>query len=358
MFTCTLKKPADQSQLALAIPGYTVSFCDQIGETQSDWNLNAGSNAFMQSSFLQALEIAPPSGTRYKYGVVKFDDTVVGIVYFQIKKINLYLSLRYDAYQPTSFGTLLDNICDELVCYLKSEKINIRAVLLKDYYKESRFDNSDWTYTEFKVQPNMIMEINEEWKTFDDYLAGMKSKYRVRVRRARKKSIELEKRALSLEEIHAHADDISRLYRNVADQAGFNLFILPKNYFYSLQKHLGSKMQLVAYFEDGKMTGYYTTIINHGDLDAHFLGYDPNCNKNCQLYLNMLYDLVDDAIKVGAKKLIMSRTAMEIKSSVGAEANDMFLYLKATNSLVNKGVAKGLEFFTPQNDWKPRSPFK
>jgi len=204
----------------------------------------------------------------------------------------------------------------------------------------------------------MIMEINEEWKTFDDYLAGMKSKYRVRVRRARKKSIELEKRALSLEEIHAHADDISRLYRNVADQAGFNLFILPKNYFYSLQKHLGSKMQLVAYFEDGKMTGYYTTIINHGDLDAHFLGYDPNCNKNCQLYLNMLYDLVDDAIKVGAKKLIMSRTAMEIKSSVGAEANDMFLYLKATNSLVNKGVAKGLEFFTPQNDWKPRSPFK
>jgi len=403
MFTCTVNKSATQSKLALATPGYTVSFCDRIEDVQSEWNLNADSNLFMQSSFLQALEIAPPSGTRYKYGIVRSDDKIVGIVYFQIKKINLYLSLRYDAYKPTSFGdrlwhgfrsilakrlkadilvngnmtltgengycfsekidralttSLLDSICDELVCYLRSEKINIRAVLLKDYYTRSAFDKSDWSYTQFQVQPNMIMEIREGWKTFEDYLTDMKSKYRVRVRRARKKSQSLEKRILSLEEIHAYADDISSLYRNVADQAGFNLFILPKNYFYSLQKHLGDSMRVVAYFEEGKMTGYYTTIENHGDLDAHFLGYDPACNKNCQLYLNMLYDLVEDAIAIGANKLIMSRTAMEIKSSVGAEAYEMVLYMKATNGIINKGVARGLEFFTPKSNWQPRSPFK
>ena len=99
-------------------------------------------------------------------------------------------------------------------------------------------------------------------------------------------------------------------------------------------------------------------IQSEGDLDAHFLGYDPECNRNCQLYLNMLYDLVDDAIALKAHNLILSRTAMEIKSSIGAEPHDMYLYLKAINPIFNRGVSKALDYFKPKADWKPRSPFK
>jgi len=357
----------------------------------------------LNSRFLKALELAPPSGTQYRYGLVSRDEKVVGIVYFQVKKVNLYLSLRLDVYEPKSFSDrawhvlksflakrinqnilvngnmtltgnngyqfhesiddrlvfeLVNDVSEQLLCKLRQEKIKVRAVLLKDYKSVEKPIDPDWSFSEFQVQPNMILKVREDWKTFDDYLSAMKSKYRVRVRRARKKSVGLEKRVLSLEEIHSHAEDISQLYRNVADQAGFNLFILPKNYFYSLQKYLGDKMKLTGYFQEGKMVGFYTHIFNNSELDAHFLGYEPNCNRNCQLYLNMLYDLVDDAINLNAHNLILSRTAMEIKSSIGAEAHDMYLYMRTTNRILNKGVSSALNYFKPKADWKPRSPFK
>jgi hypothetical protein len=403
MLACNLNKVETSNNLSLKSVGFTVSFFQSIADMTTEWNAQAGSNLFLNSRFLAALEAAPPSGTNYRYGLVKKNGQLIGIVYYQLKKINLFLSLRLDAYSPSGFMdkvwhgiksflakrvnqyllvngnmtltghngfffnssisdvekfSLVDEISDQLVCNLRNEKIKVKAILLKDYNSEEKPNNIDWNFSEFQVQPNMIMKIDQEWDSFDDYILAMKSKYRVRVRRARKKASSLEKRQLSLEEIHSYADDISRLYKNVAEQAGFNLFILPKNYFYSLQKQLKNNMKLVAYFQEGKMVGYYTNIYNAGELDAHFLGYDPICNKDCQLYLNMLYDLVDDAIHLKAHNLILSRTAMEIKSSIGAEAQEMFLYMRTINPILNKGVSSALSYFKPKADWKPRSPFK
>lgn len=391
------------NDLSLPIPGVTISIYRSIADALIEWNTIADENLFLRSSFLTALEETPPSGTSYKYVLVKRESKVIGIVYFQVKKIDLYRSLRLDVEKPQGFWkrtahfgkcllakplkanllvlgnmTLTGNngfefieeidseegyklakyVTEEVVCKLKKEKTRVAAVLIKDFYENEKFVNTELDYTEFKVQPNMILDLEEQWTTFEDYLDSMKSKYRVRVRRARKKAESLEKRVLSLEEIHAYSHEISELYKNVANQAGFNLFILPKTYFYSLQKHLKDKMELVGYFKGEQMVGFYTNILSHGDLDAHFLGYDSDCNRESQLYLNMLYDLVDDAIRLKAKKLIMSRTALEIKSSVGAEAHSMVLYLKATNSILNLGVSKALSYFKPNEDWVPRSPFK
>lgn len=391
------------NDLSLPIAGYTISIYTTVKEITLEWNTLAGSNLFMRSAFLTALEETPPSGTSYRYVLVKKEEKLVGIVYFQLKRINLYKSLRLDVAQPKGFWNkfshfiksllarplksnllvlgnmtltgsngfqFIDSIdreeafrlakyaTEEVLCKLRKEKKRVPAVLIKDYYQNQKFVNTDLGYTEFKVQPNMILNLDSNWTSFEDYLSSMKSKYRVRVRRARKKAQSLEKRVLSLEEIHAYSNEISELYKNVANQAGFNLFILPPTYFYSLQKHLKDSMELIGYFKDEKLVGYYTNIRNHGDLDAHFLGYDPECNRSNQLYLNMLYDLVEDAIRLKCKRLIMSRTALEIKSSVGATAHPMVLYIKSTYSILNLGVARAMNYFTPKEEWVPRTPFK
>lgn len=403
MFSCTLNESITTNDLSLSVPGYSISIYNSVSEIVNDWNSMSYGNLFMHSSFLTALEETPPSGTSYRYVLVKKEAQLVGVVYFQVKRIDLYRSLRLDAKKPKgvwnkithffksllarplkanllvlgnmtltgsngySFDESVDkeeaikiskHVAEEVICNLKKEKVRIAAILLKDFYEADKFENKELGYTEFKVQPNMILSLDPNWSSFEDYLSSMKSKYRVRVRRARKKADGLQKRILSLEEIHAYSNEISDLYKNVANQAGFNLFILPPTYFYSLQKHLQDRMELVGYFKDDKLVGYYTNIQSHGDLDAHFLGYDPQSNKEHQLYLNMLYDLVEDAIRIGSKKLIMSRTALEIKSSVGAEAHQMVLYLKANNSFLNLGVAKSLSYFKPDQNWLPRSPFK
>mgnify|MGYP000265031323 CR=1 FL=1 len=403
MFSCTVQQTISKDTYLIEGENFNVTFYSQLDDIKEVWNLCCGENLFMNLPFLKAIEIAPPSNTTFRYALLREGTETVGIVYFQINHINLYESLRLEVERPegawdkfvhsvksviakrlngrllvagnmTLTGSnaftfkkniakdrqmkIVGQVADHLVCHLKNEGIKPWAILVKDFFVNTDFDTEIPGYARFTVEPNMVLDINTNWNNFEDYLADMRSKYRVRVRRARKKASELEKRELSLEEIHAYSDKISDLYRSVADQAGFNLFILPKNYFYSLKNQLGENMSIVGYFEESQMVGFYTYIKAGNDLDAHFLGYDAECNRCSQLYLNMLYDLVEDAIRLRMDRLVMSRTALEIKSSVGAEPYDMALYLKGTNKLLNIGVAKILEFLKPNSEWQPRNPFK
>ncbi|MBL0025722.1 MAG: hypothetical protein IPO98_12330 [Saprospiraceae bacterium] len=106
------------------------------------------------------------------------------------------------------------------------------------------------------------------------------------------------------------------------------------------------------------MVAFFTSIKNFDILDAHFLGYDPSENIECQLYLNMLYDLIKEGIDKRVSKVDMSRTAVEIKSTVGAVPHDMYLYLKHANKLLNKTVETILGYVKPNEQYIIRSPFR
>lgn len=382
--------------------GLSVCISRKIDPVYEVWDALSGDILYLNSAFYRALEEAPPSGTSYVYCIVKKANDPVGIVYFQLKQIKLDESLQLDKLKAGwdlkgistcikrslagmlrsyslvggnmtltgNYGSyltdfdgnkkleLIDEIADVVSSLLKKEGINVRVTFLKDFYEKERYEGTLTSYTEFSVQPNMIFKLDPSWKTFDDYLGSMKSKYRVRVRRARKKADGLERRELSLEEVKDHEATIKSLYANVVDNASFNLFFLPDDYFYALKKHFGKKMRITGYFEGEVLKGFSTSLFHKEELDAHFLGYDPDCNRQCQLYLNMLYDMVEEAIDKQAHQLIMSRTAMEIKSSVGAEAVPMYLYLKLSSRFLNRIFPKALDYFKPESNWQARSPFK
>lgn len=244
---------------------------------------------------------------------------------------------------------------------LKKDGFKVGPILMKDYYKETAKENKDTSlsgFSDVEVQPNMVLNIRPEWKTFDDYLASMKSKYRVRYRRANKKLVGVEKKVLDLNEIAQYKDILYKLYQTTADDAGFNLFTLPPNYFLELKKYLQDKVKIVGYFKGEELIGYYTIIYNKAYMEAHYLGYKKEYNHDLQTYLNMLYDLIREGIEVGTTKVQFARTAMEIKSSVGAEPYDMVCYLKHHNGMLNKLVNPVMNVFKPEDKWTQRMPFK
>jgi hypothetical protein len=358
---------------------------------------------FFESPFHKALEEFPPKGMYFRYIVLWMDDVPAAFLYFQLKKINLRESLdgsfqgngnkltiyikkfftgllnfhtlvngnmlqtgRYGLYLPPEIELLLkfehyQSILDYVVTELKNEKLRPAAILLKDFYlyeKISDEDCSKYGYSEFSVQPNMRLDIAENWNDTEDYMSDLKSKYKVRTRRTLKKLDGVYRRELDLVDLEKYSDTMHILYKSIANQASFNLFILDPLYFYGLKKHLEDKIKIVGYFLEEKMVGFYTIVYNYDTLDAHFLGYDSDHNREFHLYHNMLYDLLFEAIDKKKKHLDLSRTAMEIKSSIGAEPSKMFLYLKVTNPIVNKFTARFLKFLTPSTDWEERNPFK
>lgn len=213
-------------------------------------------------------------------------------------------------------------------------------------------------FFKFSTQPNMIFTINQEFRTFDDYLGCLNKKYRDQYKRARKKADGISKRKLSHDEIVRYQARIYDLYMNVAKNAPFNTFYLPANHFETFKESLKDHFLFYGYFIEEELIGFNTLIKNGNDIDTYFLGYDDKFQREKMLYLNMLYDMIAYSINKGYKKIVFARTALEIKSSVGAKPIEMYGLMQHSNFIINLFVSKTFRYFEPKLEWQQRNPYK
>jgi hypothetical protein len=106
------------------------------------------------------------------------------------------------------------------------------------------------------------------------------------------------------------------------------------------------------------LIGFNTLIKNGTDIDTYFLGYDEKFQREKMLYLNMLYDMIGYSINKGYNRIIFARTALEIKSSVGAKPTMMYGLIKHSNPVINLFVSRAFSYFEPKMEWQERKPFK
>jgi hypothetical protein len=148
------------------------------------------------------------------------------------------------------------------------------------------------------------------------------------------------------------------LYMHVAKNAPFNTFFLPKNHFRIFKEIFKDKFLFYGYFIDEKLIGFNTLIKNGKVMDTYFLGYDESIQREKMLYLNMLYDMIAYSINKGFKEIVFARTALEIKSSVGAKPLKMYGFIEHSNSIVNSYMPKIFKYLEPETIWQERNPFK
>ncbi|WP_294298030.1 8-amino-7-oxononanoate synthase [uncultured Chryseobacterium sp.] len=253
------------------------------------------------------------------------------------------------------------SLLDKAVYKMQKEIRKTSLIIYKDYRSEffSFFqDGRHQNYFKFSVQPTMILTVRESWKVFEDYLNDFSTKYRTRAKAARKKLAGIEKRELNLEEIIRYRIKINGLYQNVAENAPFNTFFLEENHFESMKEHLGSNFKVFGYFLEEELIGFYTLVLNNTDVDTYFLGYDKEIQKEKQIYLNMLLDMAGFAIDHQFKRVIFGRTALEIKSTIGAEPVEIFGLIRHTYSFINPFMKNIFPFLSPKTEWIQRNPFK
>ena len=257
--------------------------------------------------------------------------------------------------------SLLYKAVEELQNQIEKNGQKVHLVIYKDFpeMQISSFKLPEFnTFYKFTTQPNMVFSIKEHWKTFDDYVTDLNKKYRDQFKRARKKSEGITKRKFTLEDIENNKDRINKLYLNVANKAPFNTFFLNDDHFEVFKKALNNQFLFYGYFKDETLIGFNTLIKNDIAIDTYFLGYDEKCQREKMLYLNMLYDMIAYSINNGFKRIVFARTALEIKSSVGAKPEVMYGLMKHNNRFINLFIPKLFHYFEPKMDWTERNPFK
>ena len=210
----------------------------------------------------------------------------------------------------------------------------------------------------FSSQPNMIFEILPSWGKEEDYVADLTKKYRDQFKRCRKKGSEIRQQELSLDEILQNEETIYSLYLQVAKNSPFNTFILPLNHFSAFKEKLGDDFMVRGYFLENQLVGF-TSLIRHGkELETYFLGFDNTIQKEKMLYLNMLYDIIGCGIAQGFQRIILGRTALEIKSSIGAKPIKLNGFMQHSFSIVHQNLSWIFPFLEPKANWIQRHPFK
>lgn len=235
----------------------------------------------------------------------------------------------------------------------------IRAVLIKDVSKEleTQMLEYDSDFAAFGVQPNMVSEIRKEWKSFDDVLSDFSSKYRVRAKAARKKSNALKLKEFNETDIQQYNDTIMQLFKNVESGADFHMVSIHPRYFVDLKAALDDRFIIKGYFDGDKLVGFYSYLKGIEHNYASFVGLNYDYTKEHALYQNILYDLLSDSIADGAKSIDLARTAMEIKSTMGAEPQNYQLMVKHLNGFTNSIVKRFINNLRPK-EWVQRKPFK
>lgn len=378
---------------------YHFEILNRVEDLPMQWEvLVQNASSFLQKPYLQALENALPKDYQFYYLLIYQESELIGFAlahsfHFKgiesvkideqtskfrqriqrllLRQLNFNFLVLGNATLTGEYGfhfkskvpcdlhfDLLRQAANQLNEELSS-KIDILVV--KDL-EENKEDAGEILlqkhFHKMHIQPNMVMEIPESWNDFGDYLEALRSKYRVRVKRAFKKLGAIKRQWLNEEDLVIYQSQMYRLYQQVAQNAEMNVQQFPEHYFLSLKQQLQSDFQVLGYFLDDQMVGFSTAIHDHTHLEAHFLGFDMNLNQQHQLYLNMLFDLIRYAIEQRVENIAFSRSAIEIKSSVGAMAQSLHSYVKHSNPLINSLLPFFLKFLGGEQEWVWRSPFK
>jgi hypothetical protein len=377
----------------------TFKIYTSIANLPENWNDVAVSNHFLQTPYLKVLEQSAPVNMECFYIGIFENNKLIGTLLSQYLDLNklesfgerdsclkthirnfifknfashvLFLGNNMitgqNAYALTKeinhkyLSELLLDCSKELIHYFKKKKIKIHIVSVKDFYEYNATEFKKYSFKdlyEFNAQPNMIFNLKEDWKSKDDYIAAFTKKYRDQYKRAHKKYNGIIEKELSLEDVMEYENRINELYHYVAKNAPFNTFFLAENHFSAFKKQCGHRFKIFGYFLNDKLVGFHTLLLNGDVLETYFLGYDDEIQKNNMLYLNMLYNMTEFGIEHNFKKIIFGRTAIEIKSSIGAEPIYMSGFILHTNSLLNKYIGKIFQNLEPDLEWNQRHPFK
>lgn len=377
----------------------------------NDWNFVVPKEkTFLQQAFLTGIEKGNAANVDFRYVLIYENGHLVGAAYFQVinfsvgqvnnftkeeetdnfvDKIKAFFAHRFKdfvsrfdvrilncgnvfasgEYAFSYLPSLEENHAFELlmkaidnVYVTEQKKGRIWGTVVKDFsptatHPKHIFEENGFHH--FQVEPLMKMDLS--WENFNDYQNALSSKYRQRAKAAYKKSQALKSREMTEQEVFENKAFMHELFQSVVGKAGFNFQMPHENHIWQLKAALKDKMKVTGYYvtenEQEKLVGFMSVIRASGYVDAHFLGYSEETNNEHRIYPRILYDIVKVGIEEKFPYICFGRTAMEIKTTLGAHANEMSLYLRLNMGIINRiaaPVIRGIKI----EPWTPRHPFK
>ncbi len=234
------------------------------------------------------------------------------------------------------------------------------AVLIKDMpqHLDKYFCNYEPQYLMLRNDISMEMELPVQWRNINDYEHALKHKYAQRYRKIRDRWHELDIRELNTREVVENGPALYELYRQVTNHQSVRIgFISPG--FLPLLKQSDDRLKVWGIYEDGMLIGFFSAWVYDKAFDMFYIGFDYKKNKEYNLYFNILFFAVEQAIKLGKPKLILGRTALDAKARLGCKPRYLGTFLYIKNRFVRTRIMQ-MQRSAADNEgvWEDKHPFR
>ncbi|MGB7325624.1 MAG: GNAT family N-acetyltransferase [Rubripirellula sp.] len=233
-------------------------------------------------------------------------------------------------------------------------------VIVKDLFENDREPASELAslrYSPLETEPNMVLAIDPNWQSFDDYAASLTKRYRAAARKVFKPFETESFEVAVIKDAHAEADDLYRLYQSVAQRADVCLFPLQPTTLPRMADSLGDDFVSIGIRHEGKLVGFVTVIRDGETAIGFYLGMDYEENATLPIYHRLLLAVIEQAIRWRCRRISFGRTALEAKSRLGCKPESTHVWVRHRVPLLNAFVQQILK--TVSHDEPPeRNPFK
>ena len=207
------------------------------------------------------------------------------------------------------------------------------------------------------AEPFMNLEIRETWKSFEDYISNMSSKYRVRTNKVLTTTENYSVQALSIQQANEWIPQCAQMLGHTLKDKTLAISPNISAMLHTFVRTLKDDFKVWGYYKDAMLCGFISAIDSNDGTYAMHLGLTDEAAED-SLYQRMMYDVIRHGIENQSQFVCLGRTATEIKSTMGAIPVENS-YLFFTKGKVLMAVIKGYKkFFHRTKSYQIRNPFK
>ena len=236
----------------------------------------------------------------------------------------------------------------------KSHGINF--FLLPDHFLNS-LDSIGKKFKTFQIDPDMVLNLNANWNSFDDYASAVQSKYKKRIRKVYRDSNSVNVKPITKQNIKKELPKMTELYMNVYKKSTFSGPPFNTDIYLDFISQENVGFNIYGYYINEELIAFSSEFFVHSVLYSYFIGLDYQINEKYSIYNRILYDTIYNGIGKKATKIVYGRTAAEFKSTIGAEPIPSTSAVYISNGLLSIVFSPILKRISPAN-WVQRKPFK
>ncbi|HAD22355.1 MAG TPA: hypothetical protein DCF87_09630, partial [Opitutae bacterium] len=229
-------------------------------------------------------------------------------------------------------------LCVEGTMYFSSSDTGTKipgVVMVKDTTIPEKGQKSPvfpgWTPIEF--DPEMVVYVDPSWNSIEDCMPFLMKKSRTKFKRIQELSKDFKVERWSLNQLEKEGDLLIELYRSVFDRSGFRLGSLHLEELIESKRLWGDAFVVDVYVLDGENVGFQCAYVTPEATEAFFVGFRPKLIKSHAIYQRMLLEFIRMGILAGCEEVRMGRTALDVKSSIGALPRRLQCDVKFRNPL-------------------------